>query len=153
RKRLQRLGRVGIYRTRDDGGGPGVAAEPPTNRVRSSLIRTTEIIIMTNGQKKIGFIGLGIMGKPMVRNLMKAGYSPVVFNRSSAAVEVLVGEGATAAASAKEVAEKSDVIITMLPDSPDVEAVVLGEGGIIEGVKEGSLLIDMSTISPVVTRT
>ena len=108
---------------------------------------------MTNGQKKIGFIGLGIMGKPMVRNLMKAGYSPVVFNRSSAAVEVLVGEGATAAASAKEVAEKSDVIITMLPDSPDVEAVVLGEGGIIEGVKEGSLLIDMSTISPVVTRT
>ncbi len=108
---------------------------------------------MTNEKEKIGFIGLGIMGKPMVRNLLAAGYSPVVFNRSRAAVDELVAEGAAAAGSGKEVAEKSDVVITMLPDSPDVEAAVLGENGILEGAKQGTLLIDMSTISPVVTRT
>jgi 2-hydroxy-3-oxopropionate reductase len=93
------------------------------------------------------------MGKPMVRNLLKAGYVPVVFNRSRAAVDELAAEGASGADSIKEVAERSDVIITMLPDSPDVEAVVLGESGILESAKAGSLLIDMSTISPVVTRT
>lgn len=107
---------------------------------------------MTNEKENIGFIGLGIMGKPMVRNLLAAGYSPVVFNRSKAAVEELAAEGAAAADSAKEVAGRSDVIITMLPDSPDVEAAVLGENGILEGAKQGTLLIDMSTISPVVTR-
>lgn len=107
---------------------------------------------MTNVQTKIGFIGLGIMGKPMVRNLLAAGYSPVVFNRSQAAIDELAAEGAAAAGSGKEVAEKSDVVITMLPDSPDVEAAVLGENGILEGAKQGTLLIDMSTISPVVTR-
>jgi 2-hydroxy-3-oxopropionate reductase len=89
----------------------------------------------------------------MVRNLLKAGYVPVVFNRSRAAIDELAAEGASAADSIKEVAERSDVIITMLPDSPDVEAVVLGESGILESAKAGSLLIDMSTISPVVTRT
>lgn len=105
-----------------------------------------------NELKKIGFIGLGIMGKPMVRNLLKAGYTPIVFNRSQSAIDELVSEGAIAATSAKEVTEKSDVVITMLPDTPDVEAVVLGENGVLAGAREGLLLIDMSSISPVVTR-
>jgi 2-hydroxy-3-oxopropionate reductase len=102
--------------------------------------------------EKIGFIGLGIMGKPMVRNLLKAGFSPIVFNRSQSAIDELVLEGASAANSAKEVAEKSDIVITMLPDTPDVEAVVLGENGVLAGAHKRLLLIDMSSISPVVTR-
>lgn len=102
--------------------------------------------------EKIGFIGLGIMGKPMVRNLLKSGYTPIVYNRSQSAIDEMVGEGATSANSAKEVTEKSDVVITMLPDTPDVEAVVLGENGVLAGAHEGLLLIDMSSISPVVTR-
>jgi 2-hydroxy-3-oxopropionate reductase len=107
---------------------------------------------MEGGKANIGFIGLGIMGKPMVRNLLKAGYIPRVYNRSQAAVGELVAEGVFAASSPKNVAEQSDIVITMLPDSPDVEAVVLGSDGVLEGAKEGLLLIDMSTISPVVTR-
>lgn len=100
----------------------------------------------------IGFVGLGIMGKPMARNLLKAGYLLVVHNRSRAAVDELVSTGARGVFSPAEVAEASDVIITMLPDSPDVESVVLGKGGIVEGARPGSVLIDMSTISPAVTR-
>lgn len=100
----------------------------------------------------IGFIGLGIMGKPMARNLMKAGYSLIVHNRSHAAVEELAKEGAQAAGNAKEVAARSEVVITMLPDSPDVELVYDGPRGIVAGAQAGSLLIDMSTISPVVAR-
>lgn len=100
----------------------------------------------------VGFIGLGIMGKPMARNLVKAGYPLVVHNRSRTAVEELSKEGATAAASSKEVAERSEVVITMLPDSPDVELVYAGEQGIFSGLKSGTLLIDMSSISPVVAR-
>jgi 2-hydroxy-3-oxopropionate reductase len=102
--------------------------------------------------EKIGFIGLGIMGKPMVRNLLKTGYSPIVYNRSQDSIDEMTAEGATAANSAKEVAEKSDVVITMLPDTPDVEAVVLGENGVLAGARKELLLIDMSSISPVVTR-
>ena len=102
--------------------------------------------------QKIGFIGLGIMGKPMARNLMKAGFELVVHNRSMAPVKELMGEGAEGAHTPKETAERSDIIITMLPDSPDVELVILGENGVIEGAKEGSVIIDMSSISPVVTR-
>jgi 2-hydroxy-3-oxopropionate reductase len=100
----------------------------------------------------IGFIGLGIMGKPMARNLLKAGYSLVVHNRSRAAVEELSKEGAQAAPSSKEVSQRSEVIITMLPDSPDVELVYAGEQGIFSGLSSGKLLIDMSSISPVVAR-
>ena len=100
----------------------------------------------------IGFIGLGIMGKPMARNLLKAGYTLVVHNRSRGAVEELSKEGAQAAANSNEVAVRSDVIITMLPDSPDVELVYAGDQGIFSGVKSASLLIDMSSISPVVAR-
>jgi 2-hydroxy-3-oxopropionate reductase len=103
-------------------------------------------------QPKIGFIGLGIMGKPMARNLMKAGYSLVVHNRSRAKVDELAKEGATAASSPKDVAAAVDVIITMLPNSPDVEVVALGPNGIKEGAKRGQLFIDMSTINPIVSQ-
>src|SRR5215211_3690413 len=100
----------------------------------------------------IGFIGLGIMGRPMAKNLMDAGYELVVHNRSQEKAEELAeGGNATAAGSPREVAEACDVVITMLPDSPDVEAVVAGKGGVLEGIRDGALLVDMSTISPVVT--
>lgn len=100
----------------------------------------------------IGFIGLGIMGKPMARNLMKAGYSVVVHSRGRAPVDELAKDGAQVATSPEEVAARSDVVITMLPDSPDVEQVYTGEQGVFAGAKSGTLLIDMSTISPVVAR-
>ena len=100
---------------------------------------------------KIGFIGLGIMGKPMAGHLIDAGYELVVHNRNRDAVDELVGKGAAEAHSGKEVAEQSDIVITMLPDSPDVESVALGEGGIIEGAHEGLIFVDMSTIAPSVT--
>ena len=100
---------------------------------------------------KIGFIGLGIMGKPMAGHLIDAGYDLVVHNRNRDAVDELVGKGAAEAHSGKEVAEQSDIVITMLPDSPDVESVALGEGGIIEGAHEGLIFVDMSTIAPSVT--
>jgi 2-hydroxy-3-oxopropionate reductase len=100
----------------------------------------------------IGFIGLGIMGRPMARNLIKAGYPLVVHNRSGAAVEELAGAGAKAATSPREVAGSCDVLITMLPNSPDVEQVALGKDGIIEGARRGLIFVDMSTISPIVTQ-
>lgn len=100
----------------------------------------------------IGFIGLGIMGKPMARNLMKAGYSLVVHSRSRPPVDELAKEGAQVAASSEEVAKRAQVVITMLPDSPDVELVYTGPQGVLAGAKPGTLLIDMSTISPVVSR-
>ncbi|MDQ0338106.1 2-hydroxy-3-oxopropionate reductase [Caldalkalibacillus uzonensis] len=102
--------------------------------------------------ERIGFIGLGIMGKPMAINLLKAEYQLVVYNRSKPKVDELVAKGAEAAGSPREVAEKSSVIITMLPDSPQVEEVLTGPDGVFDGVKKGSLIIDMSTISPVVAR-
>ena len=100
----------------------------------------------------IGFIGLGIMGRPMVRNLLKAGYSLVVHSRSRGPVDEIVKAGATAAASPKDVAAQCDVLITMLPNSPEVEQVVLGAGGVIEGARRGMILADMSTISPIVSQ-
>ena len=103
-------------------------------------------------KETIGFIGLGIMGKPMALNLIKAGFSVVVNNRTPAVMDELVKAGAKAAHSAREVAEQSDIIITMLPDSPQVEEVVLGVGGVTEGIKPGALLIDMSSISPTTSR-
>ncbi|HEX7232493.1 MAG TPA: 2-hydroxy-3-oxopropionate reductase [Candidatus Binatia bacterium] len=100
----------------------------------------------------IGFIGLGIMGKPMARNLLKEGHVLTIHNRSRAAVDELSREGAQPMTSAKEVAELSEIVITMLPDSADVELVYQGEQGIFAGAKSGSLLIDMSSISPVFAR-
>ena len=99
----------------------------------------------------IGFIGLGVMGAPMARNLLAAGHDLVVHSRSPEPVEALAGEGAQAAGSPREVGERSDVMITMLPDSPAVEAVVLGEDGVLDGAREGALLVDMSTIHPTVS--
>jgi 3-hydroxyisobutyrate dehydrogenase len=101
---------------------------------------------------QIGFIGLGIMGRPMARNLMRAGFELTVWNRSRPGIEELTREGAAEGASPSDVAAKSEVTITMVTDSPDVEQVVLGEQGIIHGAKPGSVVIDMSTISPEVTR-
>jgi 2-hydroxy-3-oxopropionate reductase len=100
--------------------------------------------------EQLGFIGLGIMGKPMARNLAKAGYSLVVHNRSRDDVEALVAESEafTAADSPRAVAEQTKTIITMLPDSPDVRNVVFAENGLLGAVGEGHLLIDMSTIAP-----
>jgi 2-hydroxy-3-oxopropionate reductase len=100
----------------------------------------------------IGFIGLGIMGKPMAKNLVAAGYPLAVLNRSRAPVDELVALGATAGTTPGEVASHSDVVITMLPDSPDVEAVALGENGIAAGIRDGALWIDMSTIAPATTK-
>ncbi len=102
--------------------------------------------------EKVGFIGLGIMGKPMARNLMQIGHELVVYNRSREKADELAEEGAVVAGSPREVAEQSDVVVTMLPDSPEVREVVAGEDGVFEGIGEGSLLVDMSTISPVVTK-
>ncbi|KAB8133580.1 2-hydroxy-3-oxopropionate reductase [Gracilibacillus oryzae] len=102
--------------------------------------------------KRIGFIGLGIMGKPMARNVIKNNYDLVVYNRSQASVQELAKEGAEAAASPKEVAEKADVVITMLPNGPDVQEVLFGDNGAIHGLSHGKILIDMSSISPVITK-
>ena len=98
--------------------------------------------------EKIGFVGLGIMGKPMALNLIKAEYSLTVHDVNRAPVEEVAKAGAAAASSSKEVAENSDIVISMLPDSPDVEAVVFGPGGVLEGVRSGMLFVDMSTIAP-----
>jgi len=101
---------------------------------------------------KIGCIGLGIMGKPMSKNLLKAGYTLVVRDSNPQNEAELVELGATAAKTPKEVAEQCDVIITMLPNSPHVKEVALGENGIIDGAKAGAVLIDMSSIAPLASR-
>ena len=102
--------------------------------------------------KKIGFIGLGIMGRPMARNLLKAGYAVTVHNRSRPAMEELHRAGAHLGPSPKDVAAAAEIVITMLPNSPDVEAVVLGPNGVLEGATPGTILADMSTISPLVSQ-
>ena len=99
----------------------------------------------------IGFIGLGVMGKPMAKNLIKAGFPLVVHNRSRGAVDELVAAGAKAGTSAADVAQQATIVITMLPDTPDVERVITGADGVLAGVKRDALVIDMSSISPVVT--
>ncbi|TCL61787.1 tartronate semialdehyde reductase [Hydrogenispora ethanolica] len=98
--------------------------------------------------QKIGFIGLGIMGKPMAKNLLKAGYRLVVFDMNPEPVRELTQLGAEVAKNAAEVARESEIIITMLPNSPDVKAAVLGQNGILEGAEPGKILIDMSSIAP-----
>lgn len=101
---------------------------------------------------KIGFIGLGIMGKPMVRNLLKAGHEVIVYDVVSANVAEVEADGAIAAASSKDVAGRCGLIITMLPNSPHVKSVVLGENGVLEGAQPGSILIDMSSIAPLASQ-
>ena len=101
---------------------------------------------------KIGFIGLGIMGKPMSKNLIKAGYDLVVYDLNQDAVKEVVEFGAKAGTSSKDVAEKSELIITMLPNSPHVKTVVLGENGVLDGANPGSIIVDMSSIAPLVSK-
>jgi len=103
-------------------------------------------------QNRIGFVGLGIMGKPMARNLLKAGYALTVYSRRRETVEALIAEGAQGAYSPREVGERSTVVITMVTDTPDVQQVVLGSAGILSGLPSGGTIIDMSTISPTATR-
>ena len=102
--------------------------------------------------QKIGFIGIGIMGKPMAKNLIDAGYQMVAYDRGKEALEKIVSYGAERASSSKEVASQCDIIITMLPNSPEVKKVVLGKEGVIEGVHAGQVLIDMSSIAPLVSQ-
>ena len=104
------------------------------------------------GAERIGFIGLGIMGRPMARRLLGAGYPLTVHSRSPGPVDELVDAGANRAGSGAEVAAASDVVITMLPDTPDVEAVLFGEDGVSAGSRNGSVVVDMSTVSPAATR-
>jgi len=103
-------------------------------------------------KKRVGYIGLGLMGKPIARNIMRAGFPLTVHNRSQAPVEELVADGAQPADSPRAVAEVSDVVFTNLPDSPDVEQVVLGPNGLIEGCRPGMVFIDNSTIKPETAR-
>jgi len=103
-------------------------------------------------KKKIGFIGLGVMGKPMAKNLLKAGYSLIVYDIRPEPVKELIAAGAQQATSSRDVAEKSEVIITMLPNSPEVKEVVLGKDGVLEGARPGTILIDMSSIAPLVSK-
>jgi 2-hydroxy-3-oxopropionate reductase len=102
--------------------------------------------------KKIGFIGLGIMGKPMAMNLIKAGYSLTVYDIRGDAVKEVVAAGAKEGRCSRDVAAQSEVVITMLPNSPDVKKAVLGKNGVLEGAKAGMILIDMSSIAPMVSK-
>ena len=103
-------------------------------------------------EERVGFIGLGIMGKPMARHLLDAGFPLTVHSRSSGPVDELVEAGASRTASPAEVAAASDVVVTMLPDTPDVELVLLGPDGVASGAAAGSLVVDMSSIDPIPTR-
>ena len=100
------------------------------------------------GDKDVGFVGLGIMGRPMAKNLINAGYSLTVYDVVGTAVEELATEGAAVGSSSREVAEKTSTVITMVPDSADSEAAILGPDGVLEGASEGSTVIDMSSIAP-----
>jgi len=101
---------------------------------------------------KLGFTGLGIMGRPMAEHLLDAGHTVHVYDLVPGPVKELVSKGAVACSSNKEIAQKSDVIIIMVPDTPDVEAVLFGKDGVVEGVKPGSIVVDMSSISPIATK-
>ena len=100
----------------------------------------------------IGFIGLGIMGKPMARNLLKAGYRLGVYDVAPGPVEELTGAGAEAGQSSSDTASRAEMVVTMLPDGPDVEKAVLGPGGVLEGARPGAVVVDMSSISPTVSQ-
>ena len=101
---------------------------------------------------ELGFIGLGIMGKPMAGHLVKAGHTVHVYDVSEESVKYLAGLGARACGCSREVAQKSDIIFIMVPDTPDVAAVLFGTDGLTEGLKRGSIVVDMSSISPIATK-
>ncbi len=100
----------------------------------------------------LGFVGLGIMGRPMVKNLLKAGYSVTAYDVVPDSIKAVVADGAVACASARETAQGRDVIITMVPDGPEVEAAVLGDNGVLGGTRQGAVIVDMSSISPIVSQ-
>ena len=110
------------------------------------------MMVAEPGRTKVGFIGLGLMGLPMARNALRAGYQLTVYNRTAAKAKPLIAEGARQAATPAEVAQRSDVVVTIVTDSSDVQAVVEGEYGLLGGAAPGMTWIDMSTISPDVTR-
>src|SRR4029079_18065790 len=101
---------------------------------------------------RVGLVGLGIMGRPMAKNLIKAGFEVTVHSRTRAKVDELVGLGAQDGRRPADVASKCEMVVTIVPDSPDVEQVAEGKGGLFEGAKAGLIVADMSTISPAVTR-
>ncbi|MEG0257420.1 MAG: 2-hydroxy-3-oxopropionate reductase [Christensenella sp.] len=101
---------------------------------------------------KVGFIGLGIMGKPMAKNLVKAGYDLIAYDVAAGAVQELKAAGAKAASSIKEVTDEAELIVTMLPNSPHVKEAVLGSGGVLETAKAGTIIVDMSSISPIASQ-
>ncbi|HWP47059.1 MAG TPA: NAD(P)-dependent oxidoreductase [Candidatus Limnocylindrales bacterium] len=103
-------------------------------------------------KKRVGFIGLGVMGRPMARNILKAGFPLTVYNRTQEKTRELVSSGAIAVNSPRAVGENADVVITMVSDSPDVKEVILGDQGVLQGAKKGTIIIDMSTISPMVSK-
>ena len=100
----------------------------------------------------IGFVGLGIMGQPMARNALKAGFPVTATNRTLARAELLAADGATVVKTPREVAERSEIVVTMVTNAPEVEAVTFGPDSIVEGTHDGLLVIDMSSISPVASR-
>ena len=100
----------------------------------------------------LGFIGIGIMGKPMAGHLLNAGHTVHIYDVVPEGVKELAGKGAVACSNSKEVAQKSDIIFTMVPDTPDVEAVIFGKDGVAEGVRSGSIVVDMSSVSPLATK-
>ena len=100
----------------------------------------------------LGFIGVGIMGKPMAGHLIKAGNTIYTYDVVPTGVEELVKQGAVACDSSKEVAQKGDIVIVMVPDTPDVEKVLFGHNGVIEGISAGKIVVDMSSISPIDTK-
>src|SRR5882757_8801969 len=101
---------------------------------------------------EIGFIGLGIMGGPMCRNLLKAGHKVVVYNRSVGPIDRMVDLGAARGESSRDVAERSNIVITMMPDGPEVEEAILGARGVLEGAKPGSTVVDMSSVNPLISQ-
>lgn len=125
--------------------------QPPPKFINSKMIINNKEGLLKMNQK-IGYIGLGIMGKSIARNIIKAGYQVMVHNRSRESVNELVNEGAIEAHSPAEVAQNVDIVFTNLPDSPDVELVALGKDGIIEGAHKGLIYVDNSTIKPLTAR-
>jgi 3-hydroxyisobutyrate dehydrogenase len=128
---------------------PHGALTPPSSTIIVAGPDISKGEIMT---KTVGFCGLGIMGRPMALNLLKAGHRLAVWNRTASKMEPLLAEGAVPGASPAEVASNSEVTITIVSDTPDVEEVILGPSGIVEGARRNSVVVDMSTISPSATR-